>query len=117
MTAVLDTTAFDDKALVDAYVKAKQVEELAIAKAKAYREEIAQRGLLADKKDLYGNRYYLKMTCSFPKRFDATACEEDMGKGFLDKWKFSNPEKPEWRLTAKEIVVITSATAEQVAAL
>lgn len=117
MTKVLDTTAYDDKGLVDAYVKAKNAFDLAEAAKDAYKGELIRRGLLSAGDDLYGNRYYLKVSCSFPKKFRPDACEAELGKGFLDKWKIADMTKPEWRLTIKEITVITSENAEKVSAL
>jgi hypothetical protein len=102
--------------LVDAFAKAKAAMDTAEAHYKAIKTEFETRGLLVPDTTLYGDRYSIKLTASFPKRFVPDECEKVMGKGWLDQFKFAK-DTPEWRYTVKEVTVITSATADQVAAL
>lgn len=115
MAKVVDFNSYDDKELVDQYVKHNAAKTQAETLAKEAKGELDRRGLLVDGETVYGNRYFLKVTSVTTVTFSQAACEKENGKAFMDKYKMAGD--PWWKLTSKEITVITSENADKVAAL
>lgn len=116
MAKVTDLNINDDASLIDSFVKATAAKKLAEDLYEAHKAELATRGLLVDGGTVYGNKYLLNTTGYFSSSFDQKKLTEDMGEQFVAKYKKTS-EKVSWRITAKEITVVTTEIADKVAAL